>query len=75
MKHLLFVFALLFSSTLTFAQQDAFERFQFHPELAYDAEITSPADYLGYELGQEFTFHHQVMGYFKSLAEESDKLT
>lgn len=75
MKHLLFVFALLFSSTLTFAQQEAFERFQFHPELAYDADITSPSDYLGYELGQEYTFHHKVMGYFKNLAEESDRLT
>ncbi|SMO82267.1 M14 family metallopeptidase [Gracilimonas mengyeensis] len=53
----------------------AFDRFQFHPELNYDAQITSPADYLGYELGEEYTFHHQVMDYFKQLDEESDKLS
>ncbi len=59
-----------------FAQfQEEIERFQFETDIRYDASITSPAEYLGYELGVEYTFHHQVMGYLKNLAEESDKIT
>ncbi len=55
--------------------QEAIERFQFETDINYDASITSPADYLGYELGEEYTFHHQVMGYFELLADQSDKIT
>lgn len=75
MKYLLSFFSLLLFTVSAFAQQDAFERFQFHPNLSYDANITSPAEYLGYEMGEEFTFHHQVMDYFKNLDEESDRLS
>ncbi len=71
---LLFAFLMMVSSVL--AQDEfAFERFQFHPDLEYESGITSPAEFLGYELGQEYTFHHKVMNYFKQLDEESDKLT
>ena len=31
----------------------------------------SPAAYLGYELGEHFTPHHRVLGYFKHVAEAS----
>lgn len=75
MKFLLTLLTLLLTSFQVFAQQDAFERFQFHPDLNYDQDITSPQEYLGYELGAEYTFHHQVMDYFKQLDEESDKLS
>lgn len=71
---LLFVFSLLV--THASAQiEEAIERFQFDPEVSYNSNITSPAEYLGYELGEEYTFHHQVMGYLKLLASESDKIT
>ncbi|MDR9418595.1 M14 family metallopeptidase [Gracilimonas sp.] len=75
MKQTVTILAFLLTSTFAFAQQDAFERFQFHPDISYDTDITSPAEYLGYEIGEEFTFHHQVMGYFENLDEESDKIT
>jgi len=76
MKKLVTLFAFLLMATSAFAQYEfAFERFQFHADLNYDSEITSPAEYLGYELGKEYTFHHKVMDYFKQLDEESDKLT
>ncbi|MEX0724065.1 MAG: M14 family metallopeptidase [Gracilimonas sp.] len=75
MKYTVTILTFLLASTFAFAQQDAFERFQFHPDLNYDSGITSPAEYLGYELGEEFTFHYQVMDYFRNLAEESDKIT
>ncbi|MDE2995205.1 MAG: M14 family metallopeptidase [Bacteroidota bacterium] len=35
---------------------------------------TSPAEYLGYELGDRFTPHHQIVGYFRQVAEESDRV-
>lgn len=31
----------------------------------------SPADYLGYKLGEQFTPHYRVLGYFKHVAETS----
>ena len=33
--------------------------------------IKSPAEFLGYELGSKFTFHHDAVGYFKYIAEAS----
>ena len=35
-------------------------------------QITSPKDYLGYELGDVFSRNHQVVDYFKTIAQESD---
>ncbi|MGF1670164.1 MAG: M14 family metallopeptidase [Balneolaceae bacterium] len=39
------------------------------------AQVLSPADYLGYELGDRFTPHHRVIGYFNHAAEQSDWVT
>ncbi len=42
------------------------------PALAALAQtVKSPAEYLGYELGSTFTYHHQVTGYFRYVAENS----
>ena len=38
---------------------------------AFNQTIKSPAEYLGYELGSTFTYHHQVTGYFRYVAENS----
>jgi hypothetical protein len=34
-------------------------------------EIKSPADFLGYEPGTQFTFHHRAVEYFKYVADQS----
>ncbi|WKN32706.1 M14 family metallopeptidase [Porifericola rhodea] len=34
------------------------------------AQIPSPAEFLGYELGERFTPHHRVIDYFETIAEE-----
>lgn len=39
------------------------------------AQVQSPAQYLGYELGERYTQHHQVMDYFRHVAENSDRVT
>ena len=35
---------------------------------------TSPADYLGYELGERFTPQHRLNGYFEQVASESNRV-
>lgn len=39
------------------------------------AQILSPKDFLGYELGTKFTRHHQVVSYYKHISEKSEKVT
>ena len=41
---------------------------------AQSQSITPPADFLGYELGETFSRHHQVTGYFKQISRESDRV-
>ena len=51
------------------------DRFEFDPDIEYSADITSPADFLGVPLGEEYTHHHQLGAYLKNLAEQSDRVT
>ena len=37
------------------------------------AQLQSPAEYLGYELGDRYTPHHKVMDYARHVAENSDR--
>ncbi|MBK6266828.1 zinc carboxypeptidase [Marivirga sp. S37H4] len=37
-------------------------------------EIQSPSQFLGYELGENFTRHHQVVAYFQHLAKNSEQI-
>lgn len=39
------------------------------------AQIQSPKEFLGYELGDKFTRHHQVVDYYKHISEKSGKVT
>jgi len=34
--------------------------------------VQSPAEFLGYELGERFTFHHRMVAYFEHVAANSD---
>lgn len=36
--------------------------------------ISSPNEFLGYELGKKFTYHHRVVDYFEYVAEQSAKV-
>ena len=40
---------------------------------ALNAQVPTPAEFLGYELGDRFTRHHNVVDYAKALAEASPK--
>lgn len=70
---LILISVLIFNlPNLSIAQERTFE---FDPDIEYDSNIHSPADFLGYELGDEFTLHSDVVRYFKYLDEASDKMT
>ncbi|MEM6737171.1 MAG: M14 family zinc carboxypeptidase [Bacteroidota bacterium] len=38
------------------------------------AQLKSPYEYLGYELGEQFSRHHQVVDYYSYLTRESEKV-
>lgn len=37
-------------------------------------QISSPSDFLGYELGSKFTYHHKVVDYYQYVAERSPRV-
>ena len=39
------------------------------------AQVQSPADFLGYELGDKFSHHYQVVDYYRHISEKSEKVT
>lgn len=39
------------------------------------AQVQSPEEFLGYELGDRYTPHHRVLGYVSHVAAESDRVT
>ena len=50
------------------------ERFAFEPGLNYASQITRPADFLEYRLGEQFTVYEKVINYFQLLASQSDQI-
>ncbi|MGB0525215.1 MAG: M14 family metallopeptidase [Flammeovirgaceae bacterium] len=46
--------------------------FWFLGFLAGAQSLQSPSDFLGYELGTAFTYHHDMLDYFEHVAEKSD---
>jgi len=74
-KLLLLVVLSMFGMHASAQFEEVIERFQFETTINYDSSIPSPSEYLGYDLGTEYTFHHKVMGYFEELARLSDKIT
>ncbi len=46
----------------------------FLPALVH-SQIKSPEEFLGYELGEKFSRHHQVVDYYKHLSENSNKIS
>jgi len=38
-------------------------------------QLSSPSEFLGYQLGSQFTFHHQIIDYVTYIAENSDRVS
>ncbi|MEM6844609.1 MAG: M14 metallopeptidase family protein [Bacteroidota bacterium] len=39
------------------------------------AQVLTPSEFLGYELGERFTRYHQVINYFEQVADQSERVT
>ncbi len=50
------------------------QRFDFESNLSKDQSIPSPKEYLGYELGENFTIYAHIVEYYKKLAEASPRV-
>lgn len=47
----------------------------FITALAGFSQLKSPAEFLGYKLGSQFSRHHQVVAYFQHVAQNSNRVT
>jgi len=66
----------LIAATSLFGQVELLNpRFDFTPGIRYDRSISSPKDYLGYELGTEYTIYADVLSYLRTLDEQSDRVS
>ncbi|GAB5518017.1 MAG: M14 family zinc carboxypeptidase [Rhodothermales bacterium] len=74
MKRIAFLLLFVGLSSSAFAQLLS-PRFQFDPGLTYNPGIPSPAGFLGYELGTEYTMHFQLVDYLEAVAAASDRVT
>jgi len=75
MKKFYTILSLLALFNLVYTQVDLNpERFAFEPNLNYNPNITSPEEFLGYELGESFTFYANAVQYFKELAQQSSRV-
>ncbi|WP_235297462.1 M14 family zinc carboxypeptidase [Portibacter marinus] len=72
---LLLMMALLMCVTTFFAQDQLLtDRFKFEDDLNYSSDIPSPADFLGYQLGEELTLYAHVEQYIKEVASLSERV-
>ncbi len=51
------------------------DHFKFETNLNYDSKISSPAQYLGYELGEYFTIYKDTEIYLRQLAQQSNRVS
>ncbi|MEA1881713.1 MAG: M14 metallopeptidase family protein, partial [Candidatus Marinimicrobia bacterium] len=77
MKRLLsVVLTYIITSTLLYSQVELLNpRFEFTPGIQYEHSIQSPKDYLGYNLGMEYTLYADVMGYLRNLDIQSGRVS
>lgn len=54
--------------------REIFILFIFSFSVSLNAQLHSPKDYLGYELGTQFSRHHQVVDYYQYLEQNSDQI-
>ncbi len=56
-------------------QVAAQESFEWFPGGGYDASIPTPESFLGYTIGDAFTWHHQIKAYLEAVDEASGRVT
>ncbi|MBT8396838.1 MAG: zinc carboxypeptidase, partial [Gemmatimonadetes bacterium] len=51
------------------------EGFNWFPGGTYDSSVPTPASFLGYTIGDDFTPHHKLQAYLAAVAEASDRVS
>lgn len=51
------------------------EGFEWYPGGTYDPSIPTPASFLGYEIGNDYTPYHRMRAYLEAVARASDRVT
>jgi hypothetical protein len=62
------------SISISSARSQPSADFLFHEKASYNSAVPSPADFLGYQLGDHYTAHHRVVDYAELLAEKSSRV-
>lgn len=53
---------------------DEHELFEYFEDVVFDGSIPTPSSVLGYELGEHFSRHHDIVRYLEKVAEASDRV-
>ena len=69
-----FVLVLLLAAVVSATPAFAQTRYYFPSAQQFDAKIPTPQQFLGYEIGSQYTRHDQLVGYFTELARVSDRV-
>jgi hypothetical protein len=65
---------LIFSFQISLLAQESIEYF-LPADVSYNEDITTPEDFLGYQVGEWHVRHDQLAAYMELLAEESDRVS
>ena len=57
------------------AQGQTSASFDWFPGGTYDSSIPTPASFLGYSIGDDFTSHNKLQAYFEAVAAASDRVS
>ncbi len=68
--HVLFFISIFIS----IAQSQPSVEFFYYESASFNPAITSPANFLGYQLGERYTLHHRVVDYAELLAQKSSRV-
>jgi len=75
MRRILFTMALALFLLPAGAHGQTAATFDWFPGGSYDSSIPTPASFLGYRIGDDFTPHHRLQAYFEAVAAASDRVS
>ncbi len=72
MKYLIFFVSLVF---INIVESQTIDLSYYLPDVTYDQNITTPKEFLGFEVGEWHVSHDKLYFYLKTLSEESDRIS
>lgn len=75
MKRYIFSVTLILLLLPVTAGAQTAEMFEWFPGGTYDSSVPTPAAFLGYQIGNDYTHYHQLKAYMEAVAATSDRVT